>query len=87
LDPHRIGNLISYLEKLQERGIASVDHNTLLLTCYTKIKDESKIKQFIEFFNPTRDEPSQSGPSTMSGSTAAARGAIYAIPSNGTGSR
>lgn len=48
LDPHRLPNLIMYLEKLHERGLASKDHTTLLLTCYTKTKDESKINHFVE---------------------------------------
>lgn len=48
LDPHRIYNLIYYLEKLQDRGQATKDHKALLLTCYTKIRDEAKIISFLK---------------------------------------
>lgn len=47
LEPHRIYNLIAYLEKIQERGIANKEHKTLLLSCYTKVKEEKKIKEFF----------------------------------------
>ncbi|MED6114584.1 Vacuolar protein sorting-associated protein 11, partial [Stylosanthes scabra] len=39
LDAQRIYNLTNYLEKLHEKGLASKDHTTLLLNCYTKLKD------------------------------------------------
>jgi hypothetical protein len=47
LDPHRVGNLVHYLEKLQEKGLASNDHAVLLLTCYTKMERMDKILKFI----------------------------------------
>ncbi|KAK1296896.1 hypothetical protein QJS10_CPB15g01584 [Acorus calamus] len=47
LDAQRIYNLTNYLEKLHERGLASKDHTTLLLNCYTKLKDVEKLNQFI----------------------------------------
>ncbi len=46
LDPRRIENLILYLEKLHEKGVATRDHTNLLLTIYTKMKDESKVTAF-----------------------------------------
>lgn len=48
LDTQRIGNLILYLEKLHERGIATKDHTTLLLTCYTKTNNEKKLSEFCK---------------------------------------
>ncbi|KAI8007487.1 hypothetical protein LOK49_LG07G02654 [Camellia lanceoleosa] len=39
LDAQRIYNPFNYLEKLHEKGLASKDHTTLLLNCYTKLKD------------------------------------------------
>ena len=48
LDPHRIFNLIAYLEKLLERSYATKDHLTLLLTCYAKIKEDAKIQTFLQ---------------------------------------
>lgn len=48
LDAQRIYNLTSYLEKLHERGLASKDHTTLLLNCYTKLKDVEKLNKFIK---------------------------------------
>lgn len=43
-----MSNLTTYLEKLHERGVATRDHTTLLLTCHTKAKDEFKISQFVQ---------------------------------------
>ncbi|CAI9266352.1 unnamed protein product [Lactuca saligna] len=47
LDAQRIYNLTNYLEKLHEKGLASKDHTTLLLNCYTKLKDVDKLNVFI----------------------------------------
>jgi len=44
LDANRIRNLTEYLEALHERRLATADHTTLLLNCYTKLKDERKEK-------------------------------------------
>ncbi len=38
LDAQRITCLTAYLELLHEQGLATVDHTTLLLNCYTKLK-------------------------------------------------
>ncbi|XP_038694569.1 vacuolar protein-sorting-associated protein 11 homolog [Tripterygium wilfordii] len=48
LDAQRIYNLTNYLEKLHEKGLASKDHTTLLLNCYTKLKDVEKLNMFIK---------------------------------------
>lgn len=48
LDAQRIYNLTNYLEKLHEKGLASKDHTTLLLNCYTKLKDVEKLNIFIK---------------------------------------
>ncbi|KAH6781017.1 vacuolar protein sorting 11 [Perilla frutescens var. hirtella] len=48
LDAQRIYNLTNYLEKLHEKGLASKDHTTLLLNCYTKLKDVEKLDIFIK---------------------------------------
>ncbi|KAK9091894.1 hypothetical protein Syun_026805 [Stephania yunnanensis] len=48
LDAQRIYNLTNYLEKLHEKGLASKDHTTLLLNCYTKLKDIEKLNVFIK---------------------------------------
>ncbi|KAI0497698.1 hypothetical protein KFK09_020931 [Dendrobium nobile] len=48
LDAQRIYNLTNYLEQLHERGLASKDHTTLLLNCYTKLKDVEKLNKFIK---------------------------------------
>ncbi|KAG2428575.1 hypothetical protein HYH02_014378 [Chlamydomonas schloesseri] len=47
LDAQRIHNLTAYLELMHERGLATCDHTTLLLNCYTKLKDVSKLDAFI----------------------------------------
>lgn len=48
LDAQRIHNLTNYLEKLHEKGLGSKDHTTLLLNCYTKLKDVEKLDIFIK---------------------------------------
>ena len=48
MDAQRIHNLTSYLQALHEQNRANADHTTLLLNCYTKLKDESKLNEFIK---------------------------------------
>ncbi|XP_046856298.1 vacuolar protein sorting-associated protein 11 homolog [Xenia sp. Carnegie-2017] len=47
LDAQRIHNLTAYLQALHEKNLANADHTTLLLNCYTKLKDVSKLDEFI----------------------------------------
>ncbi|XP_063692453.1 vacuolar protein sorting-associated protein 11 homolog [Bolinopsis microptera] len=47
LDARRIHNLTQYLEALHEANVANQDHTTLLLNCYTKLKNVQKLEQFI----------------------------------------
>ncbi|CAM1311822.1 VPS11 (predicted), partial [Pycnogonum litorale] len=47
LDAQRIHNLTAYLQALHKKGLANEDHTTLLLNCYTKLKDNSKLDEFI----------------------------------------
>lgn len=47
LDTQRIHNLIEYLEELHEHNKATLDHTTLLLNCYAKLKDTKKLEDFI----------------------------------------
>ena len=51
LDTQRIHNLIEYLEELHEHDRATVDHTTLLLNCYAKLKDTEKLEAFINSGN------------------------------------
>ncbi|CAH0489826.1 unnamed protein product [Peronospora farinosa] len=48
LDAQRIHNLTAYLEALHEKAFANAEHTTLLLNCYTKIKDVKKLDKFIQ---------------------------------------
>lgn len=48
LDAQRIYNLTSYLQTLHEKSMANSDHTTLLLNCYTKLKDVEKLDKFIK---------------------------------------
>lgn len=48
LDTQRIHNLIEYLEELHNHHKATVDHTTLLLNCYAKLKDIDKLEKFIK---------------------------------------
>ncbi|KAJ2161223.1 Vacuolar protein sorting-associated protein 11 [Coemansia sp. RSA 552] len=47
LDAQRLGNLTSYLQELHTAGMATSDHTTLLLNCYTKLRDEERLNGFI----------------------------------------
>lgn len=48
MDSQRINNLIEYLEELHDHDKATVDHTTLLLNCYAKLKDTEKLETFIK---------------------------------------
>ncbi|KAJ1979719.1 Vacuolar protein sorting-associated protein 11 [Dimargaris cristalligena] len=48
LDAQRLHHLTSYLETLHEQGLATADHTTLLLNCYTKLKDEARLSRFLQ---------------------------------------
>lgn len=48
LDAQRINNLTIYLQELHARGMANSDHTTLLLNCYTKLKDVASLDRFIK---------------------------------------
>ena len=48
LDAQRLPNLTSYLQALHEKEIATADHTTLLLNCYTKSRDLQKLDDFIK---------------------------------------
>ncbi|CAG8703669.1 27714_t:CDS:10 [Gigaspora margarita] len=51
LDAQRIHNLVNYLQELHSHGLANADHTTLLLNCYTKLKDVARLDQFIKTDN------------------------------------
>ncbi|XP_044312298.1 vacuolar protein sorting-associated protein 11 homolog isoform X2 [Varanus komodoensis] len=48
LDAQRIHNLTAYLQMLHLQSLANTDHTTLLLNCYTKLKDIAKLEEFIK---------------------------------------
>jgi hypothetical protein len=48
LDAQRINNLTTYLQELHARGLANSDHTTLLLNCFTKLKDVASLDRFIK---------------------------------------
>lgn len=81
LDPQRMSNLISYLEKLHEKGLAKKDHITLLLTCYTKIKDEAKVTQFVN--GDTLAMVSNSSSSGQGGSNTTTTGSFSSVRTGG----
>ena len=47
LDIHRINDLTTYLKALHMNKEANKDHTILLLNCYTKLKDEESLKEFV----------------------------------------
>ncbi|KAI3658936.1 hypothetical protein MP638_006312 [Amoeboaphelidium occidentale] len=48
LDARRINNLTLYLQELHLKNVATADHTTLLLNCYTKLRDTTKLDEFIK---------------------------------------
>ena len=50
LEAQRIHALTTYLERLHEVGgaLATPDHTTLLLNCYTKLRDADKLTAFVD---------------------------------------
>src|SRR5690606_764455 len=45
----QLPNLVLYLEHLHEAGVASSEHTTLLINCYTKLRDKKdKLDKFIK---------------------------------------
>lgn len=51
LDANNIQNLTLYLKSLHDQGQANPNHTTLLLNCYTKLKDVAKLDEFIKVSN------------------------------------
>ncbi len=47
LEAHRIHYLTEYLQALHTAGLATGDHTTLLLNCYTKLRDRSRLDDFV----------------------------------------
>lgn len=47
LDAQRMPQLASYLEALHQQGLANSEHTTLLINCYTKLKEKEKLHLFI----------------------------------------
>eukprot|EP00117_Sycon_ciliatum_P023495 scpid32393/ scgid19961/ Vacuolar protein sorting-associated protein 11 homolog len=47
LDAQRIHNLTAYLQALHGQNLANKDHTTLLINCYTKLKDVQKLDEFV----------------------------------------
>jgi len=67
LDSQRIENLTQYLETLHTHPAVtpSGDHTTLLLNCYTKQKDESKLRKFVANKEITRNIDVQAAVSVL----------------------
>jgi hypothetical protein len=51
LDAQRIQNLILYLQTLHEKQMSNPEHTSLLLNCYTKLGEISKLEEFIKVKN------------------------------------
>lgn len=50
LDSKRISSLTVYLEALHKKSYAMQDHTKLLLNCYSKLRSDDQLKQFIESY-------------------------------------
>ncbi|XP_050725825.1 vacuolar protein sorting-associated protein 11 homolog isoform X2 [Eriocheir sinensis] len=47
LDTQHIHNLTTYLQALHRTGSATADHTSLLLNCYTRLRDTQQLNEFI----------------------------------------
>ncbi|XP_042231236.1 vacuolar protein sorting-associated protein 11 homolog isoform X2 [Homarus americanus] len=47
LDTQHINNLTTYLQALHKSGSATADHTSLLLNCYTRLRDTQQLDEFI----------------------------------------
>ncbi|KAF9262183.1 hypothetical protein L218DRAFT_980660 [Marasmius fiardii PR-910] len=56
LDAQRIHSLVTYLQELHTQGLANSDHTTLLLNTYTKLKDVSRLDNFIKTESKSRNQ-------------------------------
>ena len=54
LDAQQIHNLTTYLQELHTRGLANSDHTTLLLNTYTKLRDVTRLDNFIKSTDSTK---------------------------------
>lgn len=50
LDSKRLVNLTTYLEALHQKSCASQEHTKILLNCYSKLKNDDQLRQFIESY-------------------------------------
>ena len=48
LDAQKMKHLIQYLEEIHRRRLASPEHMTLLINCYTKSGNGEKLEKFIK---------------------------------------
>ena len=55
VDPHHAQNLARYLQAIPAE-LKSKQHTTLLFNCFTKVKDEEKLKQVVEKFVEEADK-------------------------------
>jgi len=81
LDAQRIHALTSYLEALHSRGLAGADHTTLLLNCYTKLRDVAKLDTFI---HGTASPPSAASSNAPSGGATAGERSGAGTPVGGS---
>ncbi|CAI5480653.1 unnamed protein product [Closterium sp. Yama58-4] len=57
LHAQRLSLLARYLERLHDKGVATPDHTTLLINCFSRLKDVSKLDAFVRagFDSPSSD--------------------------------
>jgi 3-oxoacyl-(acyl-carrier-protein) synthase len=67
--------LTRYLEQLHACGLGTADHTTLLLNCYTKLKDVEKLDAFL---HRNAGSSSSRGPSGFVGGGAAGMAVLAA---------
>jgi hypothetical protein len=65
LDAQQIHNLTTYLQELHTRGLANSDHTTLLLNAYTKLRDVTRLENFIRSTDSTKSRKNKDNPSYL----------------------
>ena len=55
LDINLLQNLITYLEKLHAKNLATKDHTVLLLSCVSKLKESEKVAKLDAIFEGAMD--------------------------------
>ncbi|CAI5507180.1 unnamed protein product [Closterium sp. Naga37s-1] len=82
LHAQRLRLLARYLERLHDKGVATPDHTTLLINCFSRLKDVSKLDAFVRagFDAPSSDTHSIEPPTTSTPKPSSAPSSASTLP-------